>query len=187
MLHISHTDDNNDVVSYRQFWNERVVSRDITPKGRHPTKSFVGGAESIAEYGDKLVKSIDRGANLNTDDHRLYASNFVNNQWRVSRAIHSGRGWVNPETKKYPAALKAHDNINESYNNQIKLLRRLHRGMGRLNDDKEWQRQQWLSFIDWKNNFTNETPKDICVVFLQHLALILNDEMKSLLLENNWE
>ena len=175
------------IVQYSQLWAQRTLNRDQTAKGRYPTKTEIGGAESLTNYSKYFIDTWNEGANINSDNHGTYSSNFVNNRWRSNRTTHSEGTWRNPETKDYPAKLKAHDNIVEVYNNQIKSLRQVHRGLGQINFGKQWQRQGWMSYLDWINCFTNGTPKDICVTFLQHLSLLLDDQIESLLKENKWK
>ena len=183
----NNNDGNTNEIQYSQCWGQRTLNRDQTAKGRYPTKTAVGGAESLANHSKYYEDTWKPGAMVFSDDHGTYGSHFVNNRWCSSRCTHNGLSFRNPETKMYAAALKGHDNIVESYNNQIKIQRKLHRGMGRVNNGKDWQRQGWLSVLDWINCFTDGSPKDKCITFLQHLYLLLNMQIDSLLEQNKWQ
>ncbi len=81
-----------------------------------------------------MVRVLSKGCNLNSDDHSLYASNFVNNNWRSLSTNHGKKEWVHSENVNFPANLKAHGNTAEQYNDHLKTLRRVHRGLGRVNN-----------------------------------------------------
>eukprot|EP01083_Nonionella_stella_P271138 918529_1 len=173
--------------AYEQSWAQTTINRDVTHKGKKPMISQMGGAESIASYGNYMVKTWAKGANVNTDEHTLYRSNFVKNKWRRSGAHHKSKQWVDPDTMHWPGYLKAHDNNAEQIMNYFKLQRRIRKGMGLVNNGQDIQRHDWHRMINWRNCFTDGTPKDFLVTFFQHLSLILKWQMHWLLLETGWK
>eukprot|EP01084_Bolivina_argentea_P136889 241096_1 len=177
----------NNPYAYEQSWFLTSINRDPTHKGQKPMLSQVGGAESIQNYGSFMLKKWSPGANLNTDDHTLYKSNFVRNRWRQSGCNHSGKQFVNMDTYHYPSHLKGHDQDAECSMNKPKLQRRIHKGPGLINNGMEEQRQNWLYIINYKQTFTNGTAKDFLVTFMQHLSLLLDEQMLSLLQKYGWK
>eukprot|EP01084_Bolivina_argentea_P289308 496753_1 len=172
--------------SFEQTWCQTIVQRDPTAKGQKPANSLVGGAESIQNYGYRMVRVIGYGGNVNSD-HVLYRSNYVNNKWRSMRAVHSKGEFVSEDTSSFPARLKAHGNTAEQYNDQLKTQRRVHRGLGRINKGKKDSQQEWISIQDWNRTFTNGKPKDLIVVFLQHCCMLLKQQMPVLLKKNRYK
>eukprot|EP01084_Bolivina_argentea_P214222 363721_1 len=173
--------------AYEQSWHQTTINRDVTHKGQKPMISEMGGVESIKSYGSHMKKTWAHGANLYTDEHTLYTSNFTRNRWRQSGCRHKEKQWRDPDTKHLPACLKGHDNNAEQIMNIFKIQRRIRKGMGLVNNGEDAQRKNWFRIMNWKKSFTNGTPKDFLVTFFQHCSLLLEWQMPCILADYQWE
>ena len=153
---------------------QKIVERRLTTKHQHRTKSQYGGPESIADKGSFILNNVKDTATIYSDQSGLGRSNFLNNKFDVGTTNHSKGEWVNPKDYDREAFSQSHDQNAENAHKRSRIQKLLRNGPGMRNifPTEDTHRQKWLFFEDWSACFTNRSPEDMVVTWLQHLSLV---------------